>query len=137
MEAEGDRERPDGIKFLSVHCDISQLIFGSPSEAQKVPVRGFLQTANTNWKSLWKLWPDFVWRSERGGLCGNEDFEKALAEIQHDKSHDGACHLWIEMLVQSELGPGGTMRAAARPGRRFRRRGPHARDQAHPPRLNR
>ena len=53
-EAEGARKRPDAIEYLSVHCDISQLIFGLPSEAQKVPVRGFLQTANTNWYSLWK-----------------------------------------------------------------------------------
>ena len=30
---------------------------------------------------------------------GNEDFEKALAEIQLDISHDGACPLWIEMLA--------------------------------------
>ena len=25
MEAEGDRERPDGVEYLSVHCDISPL----------------------------------------------------------------------------------------------------------------
>ena len=28
-----------------------------------------------------------------------------MAEIQHDTSHDGACPLWIEMLVQGELFP--------------------------------
>ena len=54
-EEEGASERPNAIKYLSVHSrlhyDISQLIFCSPSEAQKVPVRGFLQTANTNWNS--------------------------------------------------------------------------------------
>ena len=30
-EAEGARERPDAIKYLSVHCDISPLILASPS----------------------------------------------------------------------------------------------------------
>ena len=48
MEAEGDSERPDLIEYLSVHCDISPLVLGSLSEAQQVPVRGFLQTANTS-----------------------------------------------------------------------------------------
>ena len=39
----------------------------SPSEAQMVPVRGFLQTAKTNWNSLWESWlPDFAWRQVRG-----------------------------------------------------------------------
>ena len=47
-------------------------------------------------------------------LCGNEDFEKALAEIQLDKSHDGACPLWIAMLVQGELGRNNASRRAAR-----------------------
>ena len=85
VEAEGARERPDAIEYLSVHCDISLLILGSPSEAQKVPVRGFLQTANTTWKSLWERWlPDFAWRAVRGGLCGNLEFQKALAEIRLD-----------------------------------------------------
>ena len=45
-EAEGARKRPDAIEYLSVHCDISPPILGSPSEAQKVPVRGILHTAN-------------------------------------------------------------------------------------------
>ena len=56
MEAEGDRERPDGIEYLSVHCDISQLVLGSPTDAQQVlcvTVRGFLQAANSSWNSLW------------------------------------------------------------------------------------
>ena len=65
-EAEWARERPDAIEYLSVHCDISLLILGSPSEAQNVPVRGFLQTANTTWKSFWARWlPDFAWRPVR------------------------------------------------------------------------
>ena len=25
----------------------------------------------------------------RGGLCGNEEFGKAVAEIEHDTYHDG------------------------------------------------
>ena len=97
-EAEGARERPDAIEYLSVHCDILPLIHCSPSEAQNVPVRGFLQTANTNWNSLWER-SDFAWRPVPGGLClalcGNEDFEKALAESPLRYS----CPLWIEMLA--------------------------------------
>ena len=78
-------------------------------------MRGFLQIANTNWNSLWKRWlPNFAWRPVRGGLCGNEDFEQAKAEIQHGKSHDGACPPWIEMLVQGELGRNNACRRAAR-----------------------
>ena len=66
--AEGASERPDGIEYLSVHCNISPLILCSPLEARKVPVLCFLQTANTNWNSLWKCWlPDFVWRTVQGG----------------------------------------------------------------------
>ena len=45
----------------------------------------------------------------------------AVAEIQHDTYHDGACHRWIEMLVQGELGRNNAGRRAARaalPGRR-------------------
>ena len=58
----------------------------------------FLQTANSNWNSLWERWlPDLVWRLALGGLCHNEAFEKALAEILHEKS------AWIEMLAQREL----------------------------------
>ena len=48
---------------------------------------------------MWERWlPDFQWRPLRGGLCGIEEFEKNLDEIQLDKSHDGSCPLWIEML---------------------------------------
>ena len=113
-EAEGARERPDAIEYLSVHCDMSLLILGSPSEAQKVPVRGFHQTANTAWNSLCDRWlPDFAWRPVRGGLSGNEDFQKALAEILLDKSP------LIEMLVQGELGRNN---AGRRAGRRLPRR---------------
>ena len=36
MEAEGDSERPDGIEYLSVHCDKSPLVLGSTTEAQLV-----------------------------------------------------------------------------------------------------
>ena len=80
QEAEGASERPDAIEYLSVHCDISPLILGSTSEAQKVPVRGFLQTAKTSWNSLWERWlPDFPWRPVRGGLCGNKDFQKSTS----------------------------------------------------------
>ena len=64
---------------------------------------------------MWELWlPDFQWRPVQDGLCGNEEFEKAVAEIQHDTYHDGACPLWIEMFVQGELGRNNAGRSAAR-----------------------
>ena len=47
------------------------LILGSPMEARKVPVCGFLQSANTNWHSLWKRWlPDFAWHLVQGACAG-------------------------------------------------------------------
>ena len=33
MEAEGASKRPNASDYLSVHCDLSQLILGSPLEA--------------------------------------------------------------------------------------------------------
>ena len=37
---------------------------------------------------MWERWhPVFDLRLVLGGLCGNEEFEKALVEIQLDKSH--------------------------------------------------
>ena len=44
---------------------------------QKVPVLGFLQTANTKWNSMWeRLLPDLAWRPVLAGLCCNEEFKK-------------------------------------------------------------
>ena len=53
---------------------------------------------------MWEHWlPDFQWRPVRGNLCGNEEFEKAVAEIQHDTYLEqglyGLKNLKIEMLV--------------------------------------
>ena len=36
----------------------------------------------------------------KGGLFGNEEFEKALDEIRLDTDHPAAASLWSEMLVQ-------------------------------------
>ena len=49
VEAQGARDRPPAIPYLSVHCDISPLVLSSGSErVTKVPVRCFLQTATTS-----------------------------------------------------------------------------------------
>ena len=49
MEAEGARERPLAIQYLSFQCDISPLVLSSGSnEVTKVHVRYFLQTAKTS-----------------------------------------------------------------------------------------
>ena len=81
MEAQGARNLPPAIQYRSVHCDISSLALSSGSkEVTKVPVRSFLQIVITSWNSMWERWlPDFQWRPVPGGLCFNEDFEKALA----------------------------------------------------------
>ena len=70
MEAQGARDLPPAIQYLSVHCDISPLVLSSCSkEVTKVPVLGFLQIATTSWNSMWECWlPDFQWRPVRGGL---------------------------------------------------------------------
>ena len=80
-----------------------------------------------------------------GVSAAEEEFEKAMAEIQHDTYHDVACPLWIEMFVQGELAAraeqpsqqSSTTRAATLPGRLLRRRSTRAGDQAHPPPLAR
>ena len=108
MEALRARDRPpanqgrDQIPVCPLSdCYISQLVL---EEVTKVSVRGFLQIATTSWNSKWECWlPDFLWRPVRGGLC-NEELEKAVAEIQHDTYHNGAGSLWIEMLVQGQVG---------------------------------
>ena len=75
------------------------------NEVTKVPVRCFLQIATASRNFILESWlPDFQWSGSGGGLCWNEEFEKAVAEIQHDTYQDGACPLWIDMLVQGELG---------------------------------
>ena len=63
-------------------------------QAKKVPVRGFVQTSKPTENSFWEHWhPDFAWLPVRrvcgGGfnLCCDEEFEKAVAEIQHDTDH--------------------------------------------------
>ena len=63
MEAGGDRERPDAIQYLSVHCDVSPLVLGSPSiwrrqkqrrfENKRYEVIGAAKLAHG--KSSWKL----------------------------------------------------------------------------------
>ena len=110
MESKGASERPNWIEYLSARCHTSQRIPSSPSEArmpQNVPVFEFLQTADANWNSLRTL-PD--WRQVWGSLCCNKDFEKALGEIQLDTYHHGSGSLYIEMLVQGELGRRGLPR---------------------------
>ena len=52
--------------------------------------------------------------SDEGGLCGNEEFEKALDDLQLDTDHNNAGSLCIEMLVPGELGRNNAGRRAAR-----------------------
>ena len=106
--------------WIPVHCDISSLFLSSTLEARNVPVLGFLQIANTNWNySLERWFLDFTWRQVRWGVCGNEEFEKALAEIQFDTYHIG-------LKCSSKAISGGTTQASARAGRLPCRPGPRA-----------
>ena len=79
IEAQGARDRPSAIQYLSVHCDISPLVLSSGSgEVTKVPVLGFLQIATTSWNSMWECWlPDFQWRPVRGGLVMQSGLRKS------------------------------------------------------------
>ena len=66
MEAEGARERPLAIQYLSFQCDISPLVLSSgSSEVTKVHVRYFLQTAKTSSDSIFLTSSD-IWCG--GGL---------------------------------------------------------------------
>ena len=66
MEAQGARDRPSSIQYLTVHCDI---YIGSRALLTKVPVRSFLQIATTSWNSMLQRWlPDFHWRPVRVSL---------------------------------------------------------------------
>ena len=103
MEAQGARERPPAIQYLSIYCDISPLVLSSGlgSHARlfrlrlqcgtKAPMLVILQTAAASWNSMWEHWlPDFELRPVRGGLCCSEEFEKALDEIRLDTDHPAA-----------------------------------------------
>ena len=115
MEADGASKLPFGIKYLSIHCYISQLVLSSPSEAKKVPVLGFLQTANTKWNSLWeRLLPDFAWRPVRGGLCCNEEFKKSWP--RYSMTHIKMEPVLYGLKCSSKASLGAATRAAARPG---------------------
>ena len=120
MDAEGARERPDAIEYLSVHCDVSPLVLCSLSEARKAPVRGYLQTVHTNWNSPWKRWlPYFAWDSVRGACAAMRSSKKPwprynMTYIVHSQWSPGAGPLWIEMLVQGEVGRNNAGRQAGR-----------------------
>ena len=95
--------RPEGMTFLSVHCDFTGLNTLDPTERVRVPCRGFLQ--GTDSKSYkWESWlsvaadPCWYWRPLRGGLGGNKDFEDAENEVKSESSG------WFQLLVQGQLG---------------------------------
>ena len=102
-----DLRRPDAIEFLpvSVHCDISPLVLSSGlEEATKVPVRCFSKPPKHPWIPygntgfLTSQCGVLCW----GGLCANEEFEKALPV--DDMDHPAAASPWSEMLVHCALG---------------------------------
>ena len=75
-------------------------------------MRRFLQAANSNWNFLWKRWlPDFALHPKRGSLYGNKEPEKHWPT--YSMTHIIMEPLWIEMLVQGELGRNNVRRRSA------------------------
>ena len=62
-------------------------------------------------------------------MCGHEEFENTVAEIQHDTFMMESVLYGLRCSSRASLG--GTTRAAARPGRLPRRQGPSALDLVH------
>jgi hypothetical protein len=100
-------QRPSGINFLWVLCDVSSLV-DADDDAQEieVPVLGFLQTKPSK-GGKWERWlPYFHWRPMRNGLCGNKEFEDAEAAVRSDVSG------WTELLREGALGRNNARRMA-------------------------
>lgn len=100
--------RPSGIKFLAVHCDITELLTADPAHERRVLIRGFLQASESKsykWET-WLPYPCWIWRPLRGGLGGNEDFESASIEVKTESSK------WLEIIVDGKLGKNNAGRLA-------------------------
>ena len=137
MEAQGAHDLPPAIQYLPVHCEISQLaLIAGSGEVTKVPVRCFLQIATTSGIPGGNA--GFLTSS--GVRCG-----EACVAMRSSKKPWPRYIMTLIMMepvlygsrCSSRESSGGTTRAAARPGRLLRRRSPRARDQAHPPPLDR
>ena len=116
-----------------MHCDISPLPVGSPSEAQKVPVtnpvRGFLQAAHANWNSraLWERWLPGLLGVLCGGACATT---KSSRKLWMSYSLTRIINSLFCLKCSSKASSGGITLAAARPGRLPHSRGLRARAPA-------
>jgi hypothetical protein len=93
--AAGPRDAwPRGITFISVHCDITELMSADAAHAIKILVRIFLQAGDTT-NNKWETWlqQPSHWRPLRSGLCGNEEFESASTEARSVSSG------WLEIIT--------------------------------------
>ena len=95
--AAGPRDAwPRGITFISVHCEITELMSADAAHAVRIPVRVFLQPGDkTNNKLETWLPQTSHWRPLRGGLGGNEEFESASTEVR------GVSSGWLELTLPS------------------------------------
>ena len=133
MEAQGARDRPSAIQYLSVHCYISLLVLSSAVGGGNEGSRAWLSPNCHNILEFHvERWlPDFQWRPW-GAACA------AMRSSKKPWPRYSMTLIMMEPVLyglrcSSRARSGGTTRAAARPGRFLRRRSPRARDQAHPP----
>ena len=128
-------------------------------ELLKLPIRGYVQAKSAS-RRKWRKWIEAAaleWEKIQGGIPLHEtyilDTQKKTDPRNTDRfplSHgklSGFRVIWISKKPRPRSGltnlhgsrcsprasSGGTTRSAARPGLLLRRRGPRARDQAHPP----
>ena len=105
---------PSGIAFLTVHCEITELMCADEAHAVRMPVRGYLQARQSK-SSKWETWlprtsaPSWDWNPMRGGLCCNEEFERASTEARLGSEDSG----WLEIIVHGKLGKNNAGRLAA------------------------
>ena len=74
-----DQFQIKGAEFVMVQCDVRQLADASPGSTVSVPIQGFLQSKKTDLQT----WNDCFraeWSTAPGGLCGLEEFERAVSE---------------------------------------------------------
>jgi hypothetical protein len=105
--AAGHRDAwPRCITFISVHCEITELMSAYAANAVLIPVRVFIQ-AGSSTENKWETWlPPSNRRPLRGGLCGNEEFESASTEARSVSSG------WLEIIADGKLCRNNTCRRA-------------------------
>ena len=97
-----DTFQSKGAEFVLVQCDTRPLADASTGSTVCVPIQGFLQAKKTDLQT-WIDWLEARWSVAPGGLCGLEDFEKAISESSP----------WETIYTFGKLGKNNTGRKAA------------------------